>query len=116
MQNNKHVLFVGISSMVIMLMCFNTFAISVGEEGRLYSGGELVPVAISKEAFDEWTKARVAKDKDGQVLLLASGKILTPQKGTKVLVIDTGMFMRKVRILEGEYKGRSGWVATEYIK
>lgn len=91
-------------------------SISVGEEGRLYSGAELVPVAVSREAFDAWTKARVANDTHGQGALLVAGLILTPQKGTKVLVIDSAFLIRKVRILEGEFEGQAGWVSSDYIR
>lgn len=58
----------------------------------------------------------VANDKDGKVLLLASGRVFAVKSGTKVLVIDQAMFKRKVRVLEGEQKGLSGWVAVEYVK
>lgn len=111
-----NVIIIGITVMLTILMSLRAFAVSIGQEGILESGAELVPVAVSKEAFDEWTKARVANDKYGMGLLLASGKILTPKRGTKVLVIDRATFIRKVRILEGEYVGMSGWVAVEYVK
>jgi hypothetical protein len=90
---------------------------TIGEEGYLDSGGEATPVATSQAAFDAWTKARVAKDDIGQRNLLMAGMILAPLKGTRVRVIDTGsMFVRKIRILDGEFKERSGFVAAEYIK
>lgn len=60
----------------------------IGEEGRLSSGGELTPVASSEKAFDEWTSASVANDKEGHVLLLASGRVFAVKRGTKVRVID----------------------------
>jgi len=57
----------------------------------------------------------MAKDEHGMGLLLASELIFTPQSGTRALIIDTGMTTRKVRILEGRYQGRSGWIPYEYI-
>jgi len=91
------------------------YATSIGEIGLLESGAQIVPVAATKEAFEAWTKARVAKDEYGMGLLLASELIFTPQIRTRALIIDTGMFTRKVRILEGKYQGRSGWIPYEYI-
>ena len=91
-------------------------SLSVGQDGILDSGAELTPVAITEESFDAWTKASVAKDEQGKMLLLASARVFAVKKGTKVRVIDTAMFKRKVRILSGDQKGLSGWVAKEYVK
>ena len=90
--------------------------LSVGEEGTIESSGEITPVAISESALDAWSKARVAKDQHGMFLLMNSGEIFTVKKGTKVLVIDTGMAKRKIRILTGEKTGASGWVSEDYVK
>ena len=91
-------------------------SVSVGKNGYLDSGGELVPVASDEAAFDAWNSAIVAKDEHGKVLLLASLRVFAVPKGTKVLVIDMATFKRKVRILDGKKKGWSGWVAMEYVK
>jgi hypothetical protein len=91
-------------------------SMSVGEKGRLFSGAELVPVPVSKEVLKEWTKARRINDEYGQLDLVAEGLILTPEAGTRVLIIDTDLFIKKVRILEGKYQGGSGWVPDEYIR
>lgn len=90
-------------------------SVSVGNEGVLDSGAERVPVAINQAAFDNYTKARVANDSEGITQLIIQGRILAVPKNTKVRVIDRETFTRKVRILEGEYKGMAGWVAYEYI-
>lgn len=58
----------------------------------------------------------MAKDEQGQVLLIASGRIISVPRGTKVRVIDIGTFIRKIRVLEGSQEGLSGWVAAEYVK
>jgi hypothetical protein len=71
---------------------------------------------VSREAFDAWTKSIVAKDARGGAELLFGGLVFTPQKGTKVLVIDTAFLIRKVRILEGEFKGQAGWVDSGHIR
>jgi len=67
-------------------------------------------------AFDEWGKAQVANDSHGRTSLLASGDVFGVDKGTRVLVIDDASLKRKVRILNGEKEGFSGWVAVDYLK
>jgi len=89
---------------------------SIGEKGILQSGASITPVAVTKEAFDQWSKARVAKDEYGMVALLSSGLVFTPSSRTQVLVIDKDTYITKVRILQGEYTGQSGWVAYEYVR
>jgi len=108
---------------IILLLVFLPFLAcgvdegpQVGKNGILDSGGPWAPVAISEGAFSEWRKAKIANDDRGQVLLIASGKILTVKSGTPILVIDTGMAIRKVRILEGDFADASGWVYVEHIK
>lgn len=91
-------------------------SVSVGEKGFLLSGGKLVPLAIDEASFDAWISASAAKDDHGQKILLASSRIIGVQNRSPVLVIDQGTFKRRVRILDGEYKGKSGWVAMEYVK
>ena len=91
-------------------------AVSTGKNGILDSGGELVPVAINEEAFEDFIKASVAEDKHGITLLLASMSVFGVKKGTKVLVVDRSLFKRKVRILDGDQEGMAGWVAMEHVK
>jgi hypothetical protein len=112
----------GLFMMALMItMCTATpsetgKSLAVGERGMLNSGGELTPVAIDKKTFEEWAKARVAKDARGQEGLIASGKIFAAEIGTTVLIIDTDTSGRKVKILNGPLEGRSGWVAVEHIR
>jgi len=94
----------------------STSSVSIGQEGVLDSGSELTPVAIDKTAFDEWTKARVAKDEQGMLQLILQGRIVSVEKNTRIKVIDQAMFIRKVRILDGKHQDMAGWVAYEYIK
>ena len=89
---------------------------SVGIEGHLSGGGERIPVAVDETAFNEWIKTRTANDKMGQVELLTSGRVFSVPTNTRVLVIDIGFVKSKVRILEGESIGRSGWVPFEWVQ
>jgi hypothetical protein len=87
---------------------------------RLESNSEaIVLVASTNEAFDAFTKAAVSHDKEGVAALVLADKLWPVKGGTKVRVIDYGGFLNatktQVRILEGVYYGRSGWVASEEV-
>jgi hypothetical protein len=90
--------------------------VSVGKEGILDGGGVETLLTVSDAVYDEWSKAKVANDKYGMGILLTTGKAFTIKSGTKVLVIDQSMFKRKVRIIEGEQAGISGWTAAEHVR
>jgi len=102
--------------LILIISCVENVGPPVGTKGVLISSAPWSPVAISEEVFSEWRKAKAVKDDHGQTLLIASKKILAVKSGTPVLVIDSGMAIRKVRILEGIYKGSSVWVYGEHIK
>jgi hypothetical protein len=90
---------------------------SVGSEARLHVDGlDTVMVAVDEQAFDEFTKASVAKDNIGIANLVLSGKLVEVPDNTRVLVVDMGLFRRKVRVLEGTHVGLAGWVPYEWVQ
>lgn len=89
--------------------------VRVGEEGYLRVSGEIVTVARTKEAYDDFTQSMYAKDTYGMAKLVADGKAFNVPVGTKVLVIDQAVGDRKVRILEGSHTNEDGWVVKEFI-
>lgn len=116
-------LIIGIIIIIFISHCDSTpnnnshrYFVPIGQEATLDSGSELVPVATTLAAFDEWIKAQVANDSHGRTKLFASGEVFGVEKGTKVLIIDEVTLRRKVRILNGEKEGLAGWVAVDYIK
>ena len=92
----------------------------IGEKGRLNDGGTgWIPVCVSKEALDKMTDAAAAHDNQGAENLIASGEVFMVPENTKILEIDEGGFLasvRKVRILDGNWKGRAVWVPYEWVK
>jgi hypothetical protein len=96
-----------------------TWTGGVGDTGVLGypdgNGGSRLPVFETREEFDESTKLAVAKDIDGYRELVARAMACPP--GTKVRVIETtwsgGL---RVRILDGAFTGRSGWVPREWVQ
>jgi hypothetical protein len=90
--------------------------VMIGEIGILHgSTGTHSVVFLTKEALDQFFKAKAANDDYGVNLILGSDLAFMVRNGTKVRVIDKGMFTRNIRILEGEMQGRAGVVATEWV-
>lgn len=93
----------------------------IGDEGILnnnsdksnFEGGSIL--AVDEKAFDDFIQALVADDKLGYSQMLGAGKLFIVDNGTAVKVISIGLFKREVRILEGDYLGRSGWIAFEFV-
>lgn len=77
---------------------------------------ESVAIAVTKESQDKLSKASIAQDEIGILALLASGEIFSVPNCTKVKVIDMAVFLRQIRVLEGEQFGLSGWVPYEFVK
>lgn len=92
-------------------------SVGVGEEGFLQTdGADKTFVLRSEELLDAFVQASVSNDTYGMSeILLAGGGFLVPN-GTKALVIDRGTGRRKVRVLEGDFTGESGWIPMEFIQ
>lgn len=81
---------------------------------------QLIPLAPTKEVSGKVTKTLLAKDWQG-LLELASEGVFGLSNGSKVLVIDTALGLRKVRIIAGvrevdkDKVGLAGWVAKEFV-
>ena len=76
-------------------------------------------LATDEDAFDAFTKAATRRDEYGVAELVLRGKLFTVPTGTRVRVIDMGGFLGsrlQVRVMEGAQVGRSGWIATEFVK
>lgn len=90
---------------------------TIGKQGILHvdRGPSTHPVAIDEDTLKELFRVIDAKDDYGMSELLQTGRLLPVQDGTKILMIDEGLYTTKIRILEGPYAGRSGWVPYEWI-
>lgn len=75
-----------------------------------------VLVATDEKAFDEMMKAAIAGDTYGTEELIRQRRIFSTPYNTRVLVIDLDFAKTKVRILDGDYLGQSGWVPFEWVK
>src|SRR5690348_5585040 len=84
----------------------------------MVEGARTVPVGVDQKALDEFYKSMGAQDSEGMMELVKEGRLLVPDTGTKVRVLDAHGFLAivlEVRILEGVYKGRRCFVSSTYV-
>ena len=86
------------------------------KEAVLDNGSVNTPLALSEAAFDELNRAAGRKDVKAFGAVFLRGDAVEVANGTRVQVIDGWLASRKVRILDGPHKGKTGWVAYEQVK
>lgn len=89
--------------------------VGIGEEGYISVPSPKAVIALTENGYKEITKIYLANDMIGVGDFLLSGKGFAVPNGTKVLVVDTSVGARKVRVLEGDSIGESGWIAYEWV-
>lgn len=84
---------------------------------QLKDGQDDVWVSEDEQTYKELIDAVMAQDNIGiKKLVLYSGRVFTVDSGTKVLVLESGLERAKVRILEGDNYGKSGWVIRQAVQ
>jgi len=102
---------------VLLLSCGQTQErISIGDNGIVDSGGNIAIICLDQATHNDYINAIMANDKIGIVALALAGKAFPVDSGTRVKVIDLELGKRKVRIMEGKYSGRAGWVSKEILR
>lgn len=102
---------------LLLFSCGGSNMPDVGSEAVLYlKGSEVVLLADSKPAYKQFIKIQTAKDKHGFNQMVSAGKIFAVPNGTRVLILDLDLAAYEVRILQGEHKNRTGWIAYEFAK
>ena len=91
---------------------------NIGSEGTVSVVGQnQVLLTRTQEAQEKFSKAALAKDTTGLTELVLDGEAFFVKSGTKVLVIDRGSLgVRKIRVLDGDFAGETGYLPMEYIK
>lgn len=87
-----------------------------GMEAHINTDAEAVIVATEKKYLDDFFNAKRLNDTYGIKELFVAGKIFDVKNCTKILILNKGFLTIKIRVLEGEKEGMSGWVDTERIK
>jgi len=88
----------------------------IGDTCVLNGGGSMNIIGTNYEDLKAIDKAAMAGDKYAVVEMYYQGRAFAVPSGTKVLFIDSSWAGRKIRILEGNYAGKSGWVSRDYIQ
>lgn len=86
----------------------------IGSEGTVKP--KMIAFCATKDAYDKWVQASVVKDEDGMKELLFSFQCAFANQGDRVLVLDKGWAVIKIRIKSGTWKGKAGWTAIEFIE
>jgi hypothetical protein len=95
----------------------NPAALQVGYVGKLWMPGDTpLLVAIDAPSLDALIAAAAAHDDEGFKELLLNGRLFLVPLNTTVRVLDVGLFKTRVRILDGQRAGLSGWVPSEYVR
>lgn len=80
--------------------------------------GKWIPVSATLEVQKSVRKALRAQDDDGLDDLIRVGLLMLIREPTQARVLDRSVLTHsaQVRILEGRYGGRSGWVPLDFIR
>lgn len=142
--NLKVALGVGAIGLILFFICLGTFNQGSGGGGsRSGSGGrdsisprtpratpliagstalirssvtDFVLVAASRDAYDRMWKLMQAKDTVGLTRMALVGQVWTIQNETPCLVIDPGLTVCEVRLLDGDWDGEAGFVSRAFVK
>lgn len=92
-------------------------SVNQGDNGvlRISGTGDIV-VLRTKAYMDEYVHDAVNKDTMGMAQMVYADEGFFVSNGTKVLVIDSAIGAREVRILEGKQIAQSGWVPMEFVQ
>jgi len=77
--------------------------------------GNEIPVSVSKEIDKRLTDLSVAGDLEGINRMIKAGLVFTVPDGTEVFVIDRGLFFSEIKIQNGSFAGKYGWVFSDWL-
>jgi hypothetical protein len=91
--------------------------LSPGYESRISTGDSSSAIAgVSKDDFEEIARSLRINDKIGAANVMLQGRGFFINPGTRVLVLETGIELVRVRVLEGPTIGRDGWVLRKWVE
>ena len=84
---------------------------STGQEGHVLTN---TMASATKDGRGAVTSAMVAGDTHGLAQLVASGQAFVLDGGTRILVLEKSWTVVRVRALDGQNRGRAGWIPSEH--
>lgn len=133
-QAAKYILVAGVISMLIIAAWLPMqrqeihqlvkTGIEIGDIKSIRAGAQSkkdLAVFREKAGLDEFLDAMGADDSQKLISLYLSGRHFEIPEGTKVQIVDTGLFRNKlevykITVLEGTYFGHTGWVMDINLK
>jgi hypothetical protein len=92
-------------------------AVHQGETAVLAHGTwSTLPVALSKDTVHRLTRAAEIQDQSIIKDLIDRGRAVEVSANTRVRVIGDSYNERQVRLEDGPYAGKTGWVPYEWLK
>ncbi|MCX6735797.1 MAG: hypothetical protein NTZ13_01815 [Candidatus Parcubacteria bacterium] len=91
-----------------------TYTLNYNDDVSNCDGKVVVP--IDEKSQEAYGKAAVAKDNEEIAMMVLEGNAFFVPNCTTVKVIDRNMYIRKIRIMDGEQTLKTGWVPNEYLK
>jgi len=73
-------------------------------------------LGTSKSSYEKLVRLSVARDETGILQMIYAGEAFVVAEGTRGKVIDSAFLSVEVRILDGKYKGYSGWISRDLVK
>lgn len=87
-----------------------------GKQAIVDNGDKVVILGAEKVDYNKIIKEINAKDIIGFAQMVLQGRVLIVKRKTKVIIIDNEIAIIRIRVLEGEKVGQSGWLAYEFVK
>lgn len=94
----------------------STVVLSNGNVAKLASGGVTCYLAVDDSSRSELGDAIRRNDPLAVKNLILAGKVFVAANGTRVTVIDSGLFTTTVRVQEGPAASRAGIVPNEWLQ
>lgn len=95
-----------------------TSLVKSGDDITLTAGAtaKKVPIAKDEKTYEDFVHTISIKDEDGYYKMLFSPNMFLVDKDIKAKVLNTGMARYEIRVLEGEFKGESGWIPVDFVQ
>jgi len=83
--------------------------IATGDDKAVFVGSD-------RKTYNRLVDLALAKDTEGMMLMVLNGEAMVVDAGTKCRVIDPGIMLYEVRILEGDHNLQTAVLATEHVR
>lgn len=88
---------------------------SASASERTIAGPGRALLAVDERAYDDMMSAAVANDNAALMRMGVDGKVFALDEGTRVRIVDGGLFKSRVSALEGRQAGRAGWLPNHLL-